>query len=103
MTVDTQLIDLRNIHSLTDFRRRSAELVQDMKESGRPLVLTVNGKAEVVAVAAEQFQKLLELADWAENVQGLRRALEQSERGEGRPVEEFLSELRGEHGEDIPG
>ena len=42
------MIQLADIHSLSDFQRNTKEHLQRLKRSGRPEVLTVNGKAEVV-------------------------------------------------------
>ena len=46
----------KDIHSLTDFKRRTTELVGQLKTTGRPLVLTVNGKAELVVQDAASYQ-----------------------------------------------
>ena len=43
------MIDVsQDIHSLTTFKRGSNGLIKRMKKTGRPLVLTVKGKAEAV-------------------------------------------------------
>ena len=42
----------QDIHSMTTFKRNSTDLMKRMKKSGRPLVLTVNGKAEAVVLDA---------------------------------------------------
>ena len=34
-----------DIHSFTTFKRNSSDLMKRMKKTGRPLVLTINGKA----------------------------------------------------------
>ena len=43
----------KDIESLTNFKRNTREYLERIKESGHPLVLTVNGKAEVVVQDAE--------------------------------------------------
>ena len=45
-------IDLRNIHSLTDFKRNANAYVEQLQATQLPLVLTVNGKAAVVVQEA---------------------------------------------------
>ncbi len=93
------MIDLaKDIHSLTDFKRNTTEFVQRMKETKHPLVLTVNGKAELVVQDAESYQELLEAAEYVDTVKSIRRALEQIKRGEGRPADEVIAELRQELG-----
>ena len=49
----------RDILPLTDFKRRTAEFVERLKQSGRPLILTINGKAEVVVLDAGASQKIM--------------------------------------------
>jgi prevent-host-death family protein len=53
-------IDLRNIHSLTDFKRNANAYVEQLQSTQLPLVLTVNGKAAVVVQEAGAFQSLID-------------------------------------------
>jgi prevent-host-death family protein len=93
------MIDLaRDIHSLTDFKRNTTEFVKQLKETKNPVVLTVNGKAELVVQDAESYQALLQAAELTESIKSIRRALEQVKRGEGRPAEEVIATLRQELG-----
>src|SRR5262245_58151615 len=69
-------LDLTEVHSLTDFLRNTKSHMIRMKRSERPLVLTVNGRAELIVQDARSYQALLELADRAEAIEGIRRGLE---------------------------
>jgi PHD/YefM family antitoxin component YafN of YafNO toxin-antitoxin module len=91
-------IEVANIHSLSDFQRNTRDHIRKLKKSGKPAVLTVNGQAEVVVQSAEAYQKLLEDRELLESIRGINRGLEQSKRGEGRPIREFLEELAKERG-----
>ena len=84
----------KDIHSLTDFKRRSADYLQQLKATQRPMVLTVNGKAEVIVQDAKSYQKLLEIVDRLEAIEGIQRGLEEMAAGQGRPAEEFFAELK---------
>ena len=43
------MIDIsKDIRSLSDFKRNTTDFVREMKESGKPVVLTVNGRSELV-------------------------------------------------------
>ncbi len=53
------MINLENIHSLTDFKRNASNYVDQVRKTHSPLVLTVNGKAAVVVQDATAFQTLL--------------------------------------------
>jgi prevent-host-death family protein len=43
----------QDIQALTTFRNHSAALLQQLKKTKRPLILTVNGKAAAVVQDAE--------------------------------------------------
>ena len=83
----------RDIHSLTEFKRNTTEFLQRIKQTKHPLVLTVNGKAELVVQDAESYQALLEAAELVETLKGIKRGLEQMQQGKGRKAEDFFSEL----------
>jgi prevent-host-death family protein len=91
------MVHLEDIHSLTDFQRNTKEHIQRLKETGRPEVLTVNGKAEIVVQDAASYQKLLELIDRAEAIEGIQKGLESMQRGEGKPAQEVFTRLRKKH------
>lgn len=91
------MIDLASIHPLSDFQRNTKAHIRRLKRSGKPAVLTVNGQAEVVVQSAEAYQKLLDERELVETIRGISRGLEQANRGEGRPMREFLEELAREH------
>lgn len=88
------MIDVtQDIHSLTTFKRNSSGLMKRMKKSGRPLVLTINGKAEAVLLDAAAYQ---EVADHLDAVASIRRGLAQARKGEGRLADDVFAQLEGE-------
>ena len=91
------MIHLADIHSLTDFQRHAKEHIERLKETGRPEVLTVNGKAEVIVQDAAAYQKLLELVDRLQAIEGIQKGLESMQRGEGKPAHEVFTRLRKKH------
>lgn len=56
------MINLEDIHSLTDFARNTKAYAKKLKKTGRPAVLTVNGRAEFVVQDAKSYQHLLNIA-----------------------------------------
>ena len=58
----------QDIQSLSTFKRNTNEMIDRIKKKGNPLVLTVNGKAEIVVQDAESYQKLLDKIDRLENL-----------------------------------
>lgn len=95
------MLDLsRDIHPLTDFKRNTTEFLAQLRQTGQPLVLTINGKAELVVQDAKSYQRLLELAERLETIEAVREGLDSMRRGEGRPAEEFFDELEAELRDD---
>jgi prevent-host-death family protein len=85
------MIDVsQDIQSLTMFKRNSSGMMKRMKKTGRPLVLTVKGKAEAVVMDACVYQ---DLADHLDAVVRIRRGLAQAKKGLGRPVDEVFDEM----------
>jgi prevent-host-death family protein len=83
----------RDIHPLTDFKRNTAEFLTQLKQTGHPLVLTINGKAELVVQDAKSYQRLLEIAERLETIQAVKEGLASIESGEGRSLNTVFDEL----------
>lgn len=88
------MIQLTDIHSLSDFQRNAKTHLKQMKKTGRPQVLTINGKAELIVQDAKSYQKLLDAAERLDALEGIQRGLASLQRGEGRPVVEALAALQ---------
>jgi prevent-host-death family protein len=92
------MIDLsQDIHSLSDFKRKTTEFMARMKKSGHPVVLTINGKAELVVQDAASYQRLLELAERAEMMEFLRESRDDIEAGRTEPALDALERLAKKH------
>jgi len=87
----------KDILPMTTFRNHSAEIMQQLKDSKRPVILTVNGKAAAVVQDAAAYQHLLDLAAEANAGEGIRQGLEDAISGRTRPAREVFDELRAEH------
>jgi PHD/YefM family antitoxin component YafN of YafNO toxin-antitoxin module len=87
----------RDIDSLTHFKRNTTAVIEQLKATGDAMVLTVNGKAEIIVQDAASYQRMLELVDRAEAVIGIKKGLESMAREEGIPAEEAFERLRRKH------
>ena len=76
----------KDIQPMTTFRNHSAEIMQHLKDTKRPVILTVNGKAAAVVQDAEAYQHLLDLAAEASAAEGIRQGLEDLRTGRTRPA-----------------
>ena len=89
------MFDINNdINSLSNFKRNTPEFLRQLKETGHPVVLTINGKAELVVQDTASYQKLIELAERAERMEALRASIEDMRAGKVTPVEDMLAEMR---------
>ena len=86
----------KDIRPLTNFKRNTIELLRQMKETGQPIVLTINGRSELVVQDAGSYQRLMELVDRLETIAGIQKGLEESKRGDGQPIEDAVLDIRKE-------
>ena len=54
-----------DIRSITDLKRNAREILDQIRETGRPVVLTVNGRADAVLMDARSYEKQLRAANLA--------------------------------------
>jgi prevent-host-death family protein len=110
------MINLENIHSLTDFKRNASNYVEQVRETRSPLVLTVNGKAAVIVQDASAFQGLLDRMQAMEDElrglklgrlqQDLQVGLEQLEQGQytdydAASLDDFFEEIKRDGRRDL--
>ncbi len=87
-----------DIHSLSDFKRKTPELLKRMRASRHPVVLTINGKAEMVVQDAASYQALIDRIDELEALEGVKRGLADAKAGRVTPLEKFEKAFRRKHG-----
>ncbi|SKB12936.1 putative prevent-host-death protein [Planktothrix sp. PCC 11201] len=88
----------RDIQSLSTFKRNTNEMITQMKETGNPIVLTINGKAELVVQDAGSYQKLLDFIEKLETIIGIKKGLEDIATGDTQPLNQFIEEMQHKHG-----
>jgi prevent-host-death family protein len=88
----------RDIQSLSTFKRNTNEMITQMKETGNPIVLTVNGKAELVVQDAVSYQKLLDFIEKLETIIGIKKGLEDIATGDTQTLNQFIEEMQQKHG-----
>jgi prevent-host-death family protein len=89
------MIDItKDIQPLTTFRNNSVKMMQRLKKTRRPIILTVNGKPEAVVQDAAAYQRLLDLAASADVNEATRQGLEDMREGRTRLADEVFEEMR---------
>ena len=88
------MIDLaKDIESLSEFKRKTPTFLARLKESGNPVVLTVNGRAAMVVQDAAAYQELMNRVDRADMQEFLRRSRAEAETGDTIPADAFVRGL----------
>ena len=54
---------IEDIRSVTDLKRHTREILDQVRQTGRPVVLTVNGRADAVLLDAKTYEKHLRVAN----------------------------------------
>ena len=88
----------RDIQSLSTFKRNTSELISQMKDTGSPVVLTVNGKAEIVVQDAAAYQRLLDSIEYLESQLAIQRGLTDVKNGNTQSLDSFMTEMQGKYG-----
>jgi prevent-host-death family protein len=83
--------------TLTNFKRDTARFLKQLRETQGPVVLTINGKAELVVQDAASYQALIERVERLEAVAAVKEGLEDVAAGRTRPAREALEELARKH------
>jgi PHD/YefM family antitoxin component YafN of YafNO toxin-antitoxin module len=85
------MIELQDIRSLTDFQRNTKAHLKRLKSNGRPVVLTVNGRAELIVQNAAAYEDSLDA------IRGIQRGLDAMKEGKGEPARKVLDRIRAKH------
>lgn len=85
------MFQVKDIHPVSDFSRKPAEIIQRLKQTKRPEILTVNGSAAVVIQDAQAYEETMELLD---SIQHIAAASEEFDQGKGKDVKLVFADLR---------
>lgn len=85
---------VQDIRPITDLKRHTTEVLEEMRHNQRPVVLTINGKAEAVIMDVEVFQTQMQACALAKLLaEGEQDILD----GKTKPARQFLKELKQRH------
>ena len=80
-----------DIQPLTAFRANVASFVEQVRQTGRPIVLTQHGRSAAVLLSAPDYEALIEELEVLRDIYVSERELAE---GKGVPHEEVARELR---------
>ena len=83
-----------DIRPITDLKKHTREVLDHARKTGRPVILTVNGRADAVLLDAKTYERHLK----ARNLIGLLVPAETDiAAGRTRPMRAFLREFKNAH------
>lgn len=82
-----------DIRPLTEFKRDTTRFISHLKETGRPSVLTVNGKPTLVVMDAEAWQQGQDQLEHARTIAAIRKGLDQAREGQGIKASTFFEQF----------
>jgi hypothetical protein len=89
--------EMNEIDTLTNFKRETNRFLTKMRRTGKPMLLTVNGKAELVVQDAASYQRLIRPQDQNEAITAIKEGLADLTAGRTRPARTVLQELARKH------
>jgi hypothetical protein len=92
------MLDTHASHSLTDSLRNHKTHLKRLKKTQAPEVLTVNGKAKVVAQDAASYQQMQNRLRYMETLAAIQQGMATAEPGELKPAAQVLDEMRTKYG-----
>lgn len=75
------MFQLEDIHPLTDFQRNAKSHLNRVNKTGRPEVLTVNGRAEAVLVGRKAYEKMQDAMEELAAIKSIQTSLTQMAAG----------------------
>jgi prevent-host-death family protein len=85
---------MRDIKPLSTFKRNAAQIIANIKATGNPAIITVNGNAEVVVQDAESYQEMVDMIEYFKNVRKIEMALAEVGEGKSVPAEGAFASFR---------
>lgn len=83
-----------DIFPFSEHRRHLREHFDRVKQTGRPLVITANGKADAVVLSPDQYDELLADAEYARSLRLVRQSIDEFQRGRGIPADQVFAKVR---------
>ena len=83
-----------DIVPISELKKNTKKILLQIRQTGRPVILTVNGKANSVLIDVENYEKQLRAANLSKLLLEAERDVAEQKI---RPVKSFLQELKGAH------
>jgi PHD/YefM family antitoxin component YafN of YafNO toxin-antitoxin module len=83
----------RDIQSLSVFKRDTSKFRRQLKKTKEPIVLTVNGKADMVVIDAVSYENYLREKDRLDMIASVNRGIQDMKEGRVTPAEKVFRDF----------
>ena len=90
------MIASKHTQSLSEFRKKAAETIHRLNQTGEAEILTVNGEARVVLMSPAVYDEMAREAQLSRDVAMIRRSRQEFKEGKSQDVRTAFDELRAE-------
>jgi prevent-host-death family protein len=87
-----------DIHPMSEHRAHLTDHLRQVQETGRPIVVTQNGRAAAVVLSPATYDDLVRRAEFAADVAAIKEGLSEANAGKGRDAREALRDIAAKHG-----
>ncbi len=81
-----------DIRSLSEFRANAAALIEQVRKTKRPMVLTQNGKSSVVVLDVDEYESLLDKLELLQEVELAENQLQTGMRIDNEEAQKIIKE-----------
>ncbi len=87
-------LDLRmnEIFPISDFVRNAGEHSARIRRTNRAEILTQHGRPTLAVMPAEEYERLIDAAEYLDGIKAVRVGLEAAESGHSKPASEVICE-----------
>lgn len=87
-----------DIHPMSEHRTHLTEHLRQVQETGRPMVITQQGRPAAVLLSPAAYDELVRQAELAQDIAGIKEGLAEADAGLGQDATEALREIAEKHG-----
>jgi prevent-host-death family protein len=82
-----------DIHPMSEHRAHLTEHLRLVQETGRPMVITQNGRPAAVVLSPSRYDELVRLEELAEDVAAIKQGFEDATAGRGQDAKDALRKI----------
>ena len=93
-TISPMPLDLRidEIFPISDFVRNASAHTARIRRTNRAEILTQHGRPSLAVMPAEEYERLIDAAEYLDGIEAVRLGLEAAEAGRSKPASEAIRE-----------